>query len=139
MEKYTGGNFTVHIAPIEVIGNFAAVSGLSSELEYDVYTEGGTFQPVYLAKGLKYENIVLRRGTAPYEPLALWFETVRTGVITKYPMIITMMNNSGIPVKIWTVLDAMPVKVDYGELDAMSGQVSLTTVELVHGEIIPVM
>ncbi len=139
MEKYTGGNFTVHIAPIELIGNFASVSGLNAELEYEVYTEGGTFQPVYLTKGLKYDRIVLRRGTATAEPLAIWFETVRAGTITKYPMIITMMNNSGIPVKIWTVLDAMPVRVDYGELDAMSGQISLTTVELVHGEIIPVM
>lgn len=139
MEKYTGSNFTVHIAPIELIGNFASVSGLNVELEYDLYTEGGTFHPVYLTKGIKYDHIVLRRGTAPLEPLVLWFETIRTGIITKYPMIITMMNNAGIPVKIWTVLDTMPIKVDYGELDAMSGQVALTSVELVHGEIIPIM
>ena len=139
MEKYTGGNFTVYIAPIELVGNFASVSGLNVELEYDEYTEGGTFHPVYLAKGLKYERIVLRRGTASFEPLALWFEAIRTGSTLRFPMVITMMNNSGIPVKIWTVLDTMPVRVDYGELDAMSGQVAMTTIELAHGEIIPVM
>ena len=73
------------------------------------------------------------------EPLALWFETVRAGSCMKYPMVITMLDNSRTPVKIWTVLDTMPVKVDYGELDAMSGRVSLTSIELAHGEIITVM
>ena len=54
-------------------------------------------------------------------------------------MVITMMDNAGKPVKIWTVLDAMPVKIDYGTLDAMSGSVVLTTVELVHGDIVTIM
>lgn len=139
MEKYTGGNFMVYIPPVEVNGNFASVSGLNAELEYEEYTEGGTFFPAFLVKGLRYERIVLRRGTMPMEPLALWFETVSAGSFMKYPMVITMLDNSRTPVKIWTVLDTMPVKVDYGELDAMSGRVSLTSIELVHGEIIPVM
>ena len=127
MEKYTGGNFMVYIPPVEVNGNFASVSGLNAELEYEEYTEGGTFFPAFLVKGLRYERIVLRRGTMPMEPLALWFETVRAGSFMKYPMVITMLDNSRTPVKIWTVLDAM------------SGRVSLTSIELVHGEIIPVM
>ena len=127
MEKYTGGNFMVYIPPVEVNGNFASVSGLNAELEYEEYTEGGTFFPAFLVKGLRYERIVLRRGTMPMEPLALWFETVRAGSFMKYPMVITMLDNSRTPVKIWTVLDTM------------SGRVSLTSIELVHGEIIPVM
>lgn len=139
MEKFTGSNFTVHIAPIELIGNFASVSGLNVEMDYEVYTEGGTFHPVYLTKGLKYDHIVLKRGTAPVEPLVMWFETVRTGMILRFPMVITMLNNSRIPVKMWLVLDTMPIRVEYGDLDAMSGQVALTTVELVHGEILPIM
>ena len=73
------------------------------------------------------------------EPLSLWFDTVRTGVHIRYPMIITMMDNSGKPVKIWTVLDSMPVRVDYGTLDAMSGSIALTTVEFVHGDVITIM
>lgn len=136
---FTGGNFKVMIAPIELTGNFSAVSGLNAELEYEEYIEGGTFRPVYLPKGIRYERIVLQRGTATLEPLSVWFDTVRTGVYVRYPMIITMMDNAGNPVKIWTVLDTMPVRVDYGAFDAMSGSVALTTVELVHGDIITVM
>ena len=129
--RHTGGNFKVIIAPIELTGNFSAVSGLNAE--------GGTFRPVYLPKGLRYGRIVLQRGTATLEPLALWFDTVRAGSHVRYPMVITMMDSAGKPVKIWTVLDAMPVKIDYGTLDAMSGSVALTTVELVHGDIVTIM
>lgn len=41
--RHTGGNFKVIIAPIELTGNFSAVSGLNAELECEEYIEGGTF------------------------------------------------------------------------------------------------
>ena len=40
--RHTGGNFKVIIAPIELTGNFSAVSGLNAELECEEYIEGGT-------------------------------------------------------------------------------------------------
>ena len=55
--RHTGGNFKVIIAPIELTGNFSAVSGLNAELECEEYIEGGTFRPVYLPKGLRYGRI----------------------------------------------------------------------------------
>lgn len=92
--RHTGGNFKVIIAPIELTGNFSAVSGLNAELECEEYIEGGTFRPVYLPKGLRYGRIVLQRGTATLEPLALWFDTVRAGSHIRYPMVITMMDSA---------------------------------------------
>lgn len=141
MERvYTnGGNFRVLIPPIEVHGNFASVSGLEAEMACEEYVEGGSFHPIYLAKELKYSRIVLKRGSATAEPLSYWFDTVRLGINVKYPMIISMMDNSGVAIKVWTVLDTMPVKLDYGTFDAMSGNISLTTVELIHGEILTIM
>ena len=139
-KQHNGCNFIVNIAPVEIIGNFSAVSGLGSEIEYEEYHEGGNFtSPVYLPKGVRYEHIVLQRGTVTLEPLTLWLTSVQAGMQLRYPMIITMMDERQIPVKIWTVLDAMPVKVDYSPLDAMSSQVAVTTVEFVHGEIINIM
>lgn len=139
-EKYTGSNFSVLIAPIELRGNFSSVSGLGAEMEYEVYNEGGNFTaPVLLPRGMKYQNIVLERGTMSAEPLSIWFTQLQTGIQTRLPMIITMMDNTGVPVKIWTVLDAMPVKVDYSPMNAMSGSVATTTVEFSHGEIITIL
>lgn len=138
--QHTGSNFTVLIAPIELRGNFSSVSGLGAQLEYDEIAEGGNFtSPIYLPRGMKYDNIVLQRGTASLEPLSLWFTSVQAGMQLRYPMIITMMDSARTPVKIWTVLDAMPVKIDYSTLDAMSDSVSITSIELIHGEIINVL
>ena len=139
-DQHAGCNFSVYIAPVEIRGNFASVSGLGTEIEYEEYNEGGNFtSPVYLPKGVKYSNIVLQRGTVSLEPLSIWFTSVQAGMQMRYPMIVTMMDEKQMPVKIWTVLDAMPVKIDYTPLDAMSSEVSTTTVEFVHGEIINIM
>lgn len=138
--RHTGSNFSVLIAPIELRGNFSSVSGLGAEIEYEILSEGGNFtSPIYLPRGIKYDNIVLQRGTVTLEPLSLWFASVQAGMHIRYPMIVTMMDSTGKPVKIWTVMDAMPVKVDYSALDAMSDRVSITSVELIHGEIVTVL
>ena len=138
--QHIGCNFSVVIAPIELKGNFSAVSGLGAEIEFEEYHEGGNFtSPVFLPTGVKYSNIVLQRGTMPLEPLSVWFTSVMAGIHQRYPMIITMLDKEQAPVKIWTVMGAMPIRIDYSEMNAMSGSVSITTVELIHGEIINVM
>ena len=137
--NHTGCNFNVKIEPVEINGNFSSVSGLGAEIEYEEYSEGGNFiSPIYLPKRVKYSNIVLQRGTVTEEPLIDWFTDVRGGKLLRYPMIITMMDEKRVPVKIWTVMDAMPVKLEYTPLDAMSHDIFTTTVEFVHGEIIHV-
>lgn len=139
-DRYLGNNFSVLIAPIELMGNFSRVSGLSTEIECETYREGGNFgTPICLPVGITHQNIVLERGTVTIEPLTIWFETVMLGMHMRYPMIITMYDNQHIPVKIWTVLDVMPVKIDYPELDAMSDSVASTRIELSHGAIIPIL
>lgn len=138
--RYTGSNFKVFIKPIELRGNFSSVSGLDAQLEFDEYNEGGNFtSPIYLPKGMRYSNIVLQRGTVSLEPLSDWFSAVQMGVHLRFPMEVTMMNSSGFPVKYWWVMDTMPVKVDYSPLDALSGSVSITTIEMTHGEILSII
>ena len=138
--RHIGFNFSVIIAPIELRGNFSAVSGLGAEIDYEEYNEGGNFtSPVYLPKGTKYKNIVLQRGTVALEPLAAWFSAVQTGVQLRYPMIITMLDGKGFPVKVWTVMDCLPVKVAYSEMSALSDNIAVTSIELIHGEIIGII
>ena len=49
------------------------------------------------------------------------------------------MDAQGKPVKIWTVMDAMPVKVDYSPMDALSNSVAITSIEFIHGNVITIM
>ena len=114
MANHIGSNFSVLIAPMELRGNFSSVSGLGATVEYDEYVEGGNFlEKIYLPKGMSYNNIVLERGTMTFEPLST--------------------------VKIWTVMDAMPVKVDYSPMDALSNSVAITSIEFIHGNVITIM
>lgn len=139
-DRHIGCNFSVVIEPIELKGNFSAVSGLGAEIAFEEYHEGGNFtSPVLLPTGVKYSNIVLQRGTMSLEPLSIWFSSVMAGLHQRYPMNITMMDREQKPVKIWTVMEAMPIRIDYSEMNALSGSVSVTTIELIHGEIIYVM
>ncbi len=139
-EQSLGCNFSVIIAPIELKGNFSSVSGLGSEIEFEEYREGGNYTcPILLPKGVKYNNIILQRGTMSFEPLSIWYTSVLSGIHQRYPMIITMMNEKQTPIKIWTVMGAMPIKIDYSEMNAMSGSVSITSIELIHSEIINIM
>lgn len=140
MANHIGSNFSVLIAPMELKGNFSSVSGLGATVEYDEYIEGGNFlEKIYLPKGMSYNNIVLERGTMTFEPLSTWFSLVQAGVHTRFPMVITMMDAQGKPVKIWTVMDAMPVKVDYSPMDALSNSVAITSIEFIHGNVITIM
>lgn len=140
MEKHIGSNFSVLIAPMELKGNFSSVSGLGATLEYDEYVEGGNFlEKIILPKGMSYNNIVLERGTMTFEPLSTWFALVQAGVHTRFPMVVTMMDSTGKPVKIWTVMDVMPVKVDYSPMNALSDSVAITSIEFVHGPVITIM
>lgn len=140
MENHIGSNFNVLIAPMELRGNFSSVSGLGAQMEFEEYSEGGNFnEKIYLPTGMRYENIVLQRGTMTLEPLTTWFSLVQAGTHIKYPMVITMMNAKGLPVKIWTVMDVLPVKVDYSPMNALSDSVAITTIEFIHGPIINVM
>lgn len=136
LDPYIGCNFSVFIDSVEPFGNFSSVSGLSAELEYEEYVEGGNFDsPIYLPKSVKYSNIVLQRGTVLYEPLSQWFAAVQMGVFIKNSLTVIMMSNAGFPVRVWNVMDAMPVKVEYSALEAMSNSVAITTIEMVHGAI----
>lgn len=47
---------------IELTGRFTSVSGLGMEVEYEVYTEGGSEFPRYFYKETKPQTLVLEQG-----------------------------------------------------------------------------
>lgn len=136
-EPISANSFSVTVENIELSGNFSAVSGLTEEIVFEEYSEGGNYlSPILLPKGIKHSNIVLKRGTVSKEPLTEWFAQVKSGIHKRYTMTIRLTDSRQNPVKTWTVMEAMPVRIEYSPFDALERNVSLVTVELVHGEII---
>jgi len=125
-------SFKVIIGP-ELKGNFAKVSGLESEIEFEEYREGGVNDGVhYLPTNIRHSRLILERGIMNLNPLEVWYLGVQTGVISRLPGLIMLMNPTGIPVKIWAFKGAYPVKYVGPDLNAQASEVAVTRMEIIH-------
>src|SRR4051812_42224584 len=102
--------FQVKIDDAVTIGAFAECSGL--QVEYDVfeYQEGGESRYVHKFRGgLKYPNLVLKRGVTYEDALLKWFfdhsERNKRGNVT-----LDLLGDDGKQVRTWSFAAAFPVK-----------------------------
>jgi phage tail-like protein len=118
---------------------FTEISGLSFETEVIEYREGSS--PVYNKKKLpgltKFSNIVLKRGVflGDFDMYSLWRKTMlfQEGKEKfRRDVSIRLLDEEHAPIITWTVHNAWPCKVTYGDLNAASNEVLIETMELVH-------
>ena len=115
-----------------VIGAFAECSGLS--VEYDVleYAEGGEQRFVHkLRGGLKYPNLVLKRGVTYEDALLTWFfdRSDRDG---RGSITLNLLGDDGEQVRSWSFNAAFPVKWSGPSFSAKSTSVATETLEIAH-------
>jgi phage tail-like protein len=119
------------------IGAFAECSGLS--LEYDVleYQEGGEQRYVHKFRGgLKYPNLVLKRGVTYEDGLLKWFfdrlDRTKRGTVT-----LSLLGDDGQQVRSWAFAGAFPVKWQGPSFNAKSTNVATETLEIAHQGLMP--
>ena len=118
--------------------SFKEVSGLNVEIGVEEIAEGGENRFKYrVPTGTKYQNLVLKRGvTTLFSPLAVWCESVLMGplshTIVGQPVLLSLLNDRGYPLKNWTFINAWPVKWDFSPLDAMKNEILIETLELTY-------
>jgi len=119
------------------IGDFAECSGLT--VEYDVmdYQEGGELTYTHkLRGGVKYPNIVLKRGVTHEENLLKWLfdrsERDSRGQIT-----ITLYADDAGTVRTWSFQRAFPIKWTGPSLNAKSTSIATETLEIQHQGMVP--
>jgi phage tail-like protein len=130
--------FRVEITGLIAAG-FTEVSGLEREIEVEEYKEGGTDYVHKLPTGIKYPNIVLKTGTGDAALLRAWYEAVSKVVgighlpLPKIPLIyIAVMDDAGEEKMRIMVKSAYPVKWTGPQLNALSSEVAIDTLELAH-------
>lgn len=116
--------------PIDTM--FQSVSGLESRVETMPLEEGG--QNLYtqsLPKKITHDNLVLKRGLVTGSPLGIEFNAAMS-LFTFSPsnVLVTLMDNSRIPISAWLFIKAYPVKWSVSELNAESNQVVVEHMEL---------
>ncbi len=129
----TNLKFIVWIGDLEC-AEFTEVTGLSVEIDLEEYNEGGVNDFVHkLPKGIKYQNIVLKKGIIQKsEELWKWMQEVMEGKIVPKDGSIVLLNDDDSMAALWEIRNAYPVKWSGSDLKATGGEIFLETLELTH-------
>ncbi|MFX3632990.1 MAG: phage tail protein [Candidatus Pristimantibacillus sp.] len=116
-----------------LVAGFSEVSGLEAETEIEEYREGGMNGFVHrLPKGIKYPNIVLKRGMTQAATLWAWYETSLNGAIQRKNGAIVLQSNDGAEFGRWNFTNAYPVKWSGPQLNANSSDLAFESIEIAH-------
>jgi phage tail-like protein len=112
---------------------FQSVSGLKSSIETEQVAEGGQnrFKHV-LPMRSKYENLVLKRGlTTQPSGITLWCnQAIEEFIFSPVNLVVTLLNESHLPVKSWFVAHAIPVGFEISEFNAEENKMVIQTLTL---------
>lgn len=126
-----GFRFLVEIEGIES-GGFVRVKGLSRELKYESYREGGVIEYEHkLITQVSYPVVILERGLA-LEDLWKWALAAADGEVKRRTVWIRLQNEANERQWAWQVEHAFPVKWSASDLDAQTSPVVMESLELAH-------
>ncbi|MGD8594440.1 MAG: phage tail protein [Gammaproteobacteria bacterium] len=139
LDPYLAFNFLVEIEGLTV-GGFSEVTGLQVDIEVEDYREGGVNGYIHKLLGpVRYpSNLVLKRGVMSMDDLLGWYQLVMSGTVELKNVSIILQDTSGEDARRWDFLDAYPVRWNSPELRAVSSDVAIETLELVHKGLISV-
>jgi phage tail-like protein len=126
--------FALGVLPNPLDIRFQKVRGLSATVQTVELPAGG--QNLYTQKlptGIKYENLVLERGVLLGSPLTMEIN-VAFSLFRFRPsnVLVTLLDQRGIPTSAWFFFKAYPVRWSTGDLDANSKEVLIETIELAY-------
>lgn len=112
---------------------FQEVSGLSVDVEMESFREGGQNRFEHqLPVKTNYSDITLKRGMfeLPSGIMAWCINAVQNFEFQPSNLLISMLNDSHIPVQSWYVVNAIPKRVEFTNLNAEQNQVAIETLVL---------
>lgn len=126
-----GFRFLVEIDEL-ASGGFTRVKGLSREVKYESYREGGVVEYEHkLITQVSYPVVVLERGLA-LEDLWKWALAAADGEVQRKTIRIRLQNEANEKAWAWQISHALPVKWSSSDLDAQSSPVIMESLELAH-------
>jgi phage tail-like protein len=113
-------------------GGFTRVKGISREVKYESYREGGVNEYEHkLLSQVSYPVVVLERGLA-LDDLWKWALAAADGEVTRKTLRIRLRNEGNEAAWAWQIENALPVKWSASDLDAQSSQLVMESIELAH-------
>jgi phage tail-like protein len=113
---------------------FQSVAGLSVEMETMEVVEGGENRFKHkLPVSARYPNLVLKRGMIPDSTLLRWCRNATENFeFLPMDLVVTLLGPAMVPLKVWSIKGAYPVKWEVSELNAMESKIVVETLELTY-------
>lgn len=113
---------------------FQSVSGLSVDISTEAIAEGGENRFKHQMPGVPtYGKLVLKRGMFMGSLMINWVRNaVEKFQFEPANVIITLLNDLHLPVAVWQVFNAYPVKWSVTDFDAEQNTVVIETIELAY-------
>ncbi len=115
---------------------FSEVSGLSQEIQAIEYRDGlmsGNTLPLKRPGMRKAGNITLKKGmVAANNDFYTWLNNSGQPNVERRDLVITLLNDEGQPMFVWSVSQAWPVKCEGPGLKASGNDIAIESVDLVH-------
>lgn len=126
-----GFRFLLEIEGITSAG-FTRVKGISREVKYESYREGGVTEYEHKLVGqVSYPVVVLERGLA-LDDLWKWAQATADGEVERKTLRIRLQNEANEKMWAWQIEYAIPVKWTASDLDAQGSPVVMESLELAH-------
>ena len=118
--------------PLDI--RFKRVSGLGATVETtQVEEDGNNLSVHHLPKQVTYENLVLERGLVVGSPLTIEFNRAMSQFkFESTNVLVTLFNDTGVPISAWLFMKAYPVKWSVSDLDADANEVVIERLELAY-------
>lgn len=126
--------FVAGVLPNPLDIRFKRVSGLGATINtYDLREGGQNIYTHKLPDGITHDNLVLERGMVVGSPLNVEVNVALSLYsMTPSNVMVTLFNESSVPIAAWLCIKAFPVKWSTSDLDASEGSVVLDTFELAY-------
>ena len=113
-------------------GGFSRVKGISREIKYESYREGGVNEYEHqLLTQVSHPVVVLERGLAN-DDLWKWALAAADGFVLRRTIRIRLRDEAGGAAWAWQIENALPVKWSMSDLDGQSTQLAMESLELAH-------
>lgn len=115
-------------------GSFQEVTGISVKLNSEEVKEGGENRFVRrLPLPPKYENLVLKRGMILSSGLITWArDAVENFNFSTKSVVVSLLDETGLPVASWSFANAYPVGLKITELKAQDNTIVCESIELAY-------
>jgi phage tail-like protein len=113
-------------------GRFQEVDGLAAEVTVEEYHEGGLNVYAHrLPTGVKFNNLVLKRGYLGGTAIARWCrDAIEQFVFDPKDVDVVLLNEQHQPLAQWTFTGAYPVKWSLSALRAQENALAIESMEL---------